>query len=59
MKKKTSRKLMLSRETIGLLGSPDLKEALGAYGTMETQCCNTMDQCSVMSCGFTCPKLDQ
>ena len=50
---------MLSRETIVLLGSPDLKEALGAYGTMETQCCNTMDQCTVMSCGFTCPKLDQ
>lgn len=59
MKKKTARRLTLSRETIGVLGSPDLREALGAYGTMETQCCDTMRQCSVMSCGFTCPSLDQ
>jgi hypothetical protein len=50
--KKNARKLTLSRETIVLLSSPEIKEAFGAYGTMETQCCNTMNQCSVMSCHF-------
>lgn len=50
MKKKTARKLSLSRETIGRLTHHELQDALGAYGTMETQCCNSKNECSMISC---------
>lgn len=59
MKKKTSGKLTLSKETIGLLSSPVLREAVGAWGTMETQCCNTMNQCSMISCHGYCTIQEQ
>ena len=51
VKKKIAKKLSLSRETIGRLSAPELRDALGAYGTIETQCCNTRNECSMISCG--------
>ena len=50
MKKKTAKKLSLSRETIGRLTSPDLQDAFGAWGTIETECCNSKNECSMISC---------
>ncbi|HJX27316.1 MAG TPA: class I lanthipeptide [Thermoanaerobaculia bacterium] len=50
MKKKTARKLVLAKETITVLDSQDIRAAMGAYGTMETQCCATMMPCSNASC---------
>jgi hypothetical protein len=50
LKKKIARKLVLAKETLKVLDSPDLRGAMGAYGTMETQCCATMMPCSNASC---------
>ena len=49
MKKKV-RKLVLSHETLGILENPQLQAAYGAWGTMETECCATMQPCSVVHC---------
>jgi hypothetical protein len=51
VKKKAAKKLSLSRETISRLSGSELQDALGAYGTIETQCCNTRNECSMISCG--------
>jgi hypothetical protein len=48
--KKTLKKLALSRETLGTLDNPRLREALGAWGTMETECCATWQPCSNANC---------
>lgn len=48
--KKSVKRLVLSRETIGSLEGPALQGAAGGYGTMETQCCPTMMPCSAASC---------
>lgn len=50
MKKKTARKLVLAKETITVLDNQDLRGAMGAYGTMETQCCASMMPCSNATC---------
>jgi hypothetical protein len=52
--KKSLKKLTLSRETLGHLDDPAVRDARGAYGTIETACCDTMRQCSVMSCERWC-----
>ncbi|HEX2223443.1 MAG TPA: hypothetical protein VHN15_04470 [Thermoanaerobaculia bacterium] len=48
--KKNVKRLVLSRETIVALEAPTLREAAGGYGTIETQCCATMQPCSVGTC---------
>ena len=50
MKKKIARKLTLAKETLQRLDTPQLQDALGGYGTMETQCCATMQPCSIGTC---------
>lgn len=50
MKKRMSRKLVLAKETLQNLDAPQLQDALGRYGTMETQCCATMLPCTVGGC---------
>ncbi len=50
MKKKTTRKLVLAKETLKVLDNLTLRDALGAYGTMETQCCATMLPCTIGGC---------
>lgn len=50
MKKKIARKLTLAKETLQRLDTPQLQDAFGAYGTMETQCCPSMQPCSVGTC---------
>jgi hypothetical protein len=52
--KKSLRKLALSRETLVHLDDSKVRDARGAYGTFETACCDTMRQCSVMSCERWC-----
>jgi hypothetical protein len=48
--KKKIRKLVLSHETLGILESPQLRDAFGAWGTMETECCASWQPCSVVNC---------
>lgn len=43
--KKTVKKLTLAKETVASMDS--LQQVAGGYGTIETQCCDTLRQCGV------------
>lgn len=47
MKRKTT-KLQLAKETLSHLDSPSLKGAQGGWGTIETECCASMN---ITRCG--------
>lgn len=48
--KKKMKKLHLAKETIAHLDNPELLRAHGGFGTMETECCPSMQPCSVINC---------
>jgi hypothetical protein len=48
--KKKIKKLALAKETINSLDNPGLREAFGGWGTMETECCASMQPCSLVNC---------
>jgi hypothetical protein len=41
--KRKSMKLHLSKDTVSNLDRPELKGALGGWGTIETECCASMN----------------
>jgi hypothetical protein len=43
--KKSVKKLSLAKETVASMDS--LHQAAGGWGTIETQCCNTLNQCTI------------
>lgn len=43
--KKSVKKLSLAKETVASLEA--LNQVLGGWGTIETQCCNTLNQCGI------------
>lgn len=46
--KKSVKKLSLAKDTVASMES--LQQVAGGYGTIETQCCATMQPCSVGTC---------
>jgi hypothetical protein len=48
--KKRIKRLALTKETISSLDNPGLEKAFGGWGTIETECCASMQPCSIVNC---------
>lgn len=45
--KKSAKKISLSRETVLTLAQAETGKIAGGWGTIETQCCDTIRQCTI------------